>query len=61
MAAIASGSIFGGTACLFSEQMLMCAQSVERSPVKVALCGLPYSLMTFGVTVILYLIFGFAF
>ena len=61
MAAIASGSIFGGTACLFSEQILMCSQSVERPAVKVALCGLPYSFMGFGVTVVLYLIFGFAF
>lgn len=60
MAAIASGSIFGGTACLFSEQILMCSQSVERPAVKVALCGLPYSFMGFGMTIVLYLIFGFA-
>lgn len=60
MAAIASGSIFGGTACLFSEQILMCSQSVERPAVKVALCGLPYSFMGFGITIVLYVIFGFA-
>lgn len=59
VAAIASGSIFGGTACLFSEQILMCSQSVERPPVKVALCGLPYSLSAFAITVILYLLFGY--
>ncbi|MCL2580538.1 MAG: hypothetical protein FWE32_11020 [Oscillospiraceae bacterium] len=61
MAAIASGSIFGGTACFFAEQNLMCSQSVERPPVRVALGGLPYSLLGFVVTVILYLIVGFAY
>lgn len=59
MAAIASGAIFGGTACFFSEQMLMCSQSVQRPPVRVALCGLPYSLTAFSLASILYLIFGF--
>ena len=60
MAAIASGSIFGGTACFFAEQILMCSQAVQRPPVRVALGGLPYSLLGFAVTVILYLIVGFA-
>lgn len=59
VAAIASGSIFGGTACLFSEQILMCSQSVERESVKVALTGLPYNLMAFASASILYLTFGF--
>lgn len=59
MAAIASGAIFGGTACFFSEQMLMCSQSVQRPPVRVALCGLPYSLTAFALASILYLVFGF--
>jgi len=59
MAAIVSGSVFGGTACFFAEQVLMCAQSVQRPPVRVALGGLPYSLTGFAVTVILYFIFGF--
>lgn len=59
VAAIASGSIFGGTACFFAEQILMCSQSVQRPPMRVALGGLPYSVTAFIGTTILYLIFGF--
>jgi len=59
MAAIVSGSVFGGTACFFAEQNLMCAQSVHRPPMRVALCGLPYSIFGFIVTAIAYLIAGF--
>lgn len=60
MAAVVSGAIFGGTACFFAEQILMCSHSVQRPPVRVALGGLPYSILGFILTVILYLIFGFA-
>ena len=60
MAAIVSGAVFGGTACFFAENILMCAQSVQRPPVRVALAGLPYSILGFIVSVVLYLIFGFA-
>jgi Na+/H+ antiporter NhaC len=60
MAAIVSGSVFGGTSCFFAEQMLMCSQAVERPTVRLALTGLPYSLLGGVVTVGLYLIFGFA-
>ncbi len=59
IAAVVSGSVFGGTACFFAEQILMVSQSVKRPPVKVAIGGLPYSLTGFVLTVILYLIFGF--
>ena len=60
IAAIVSGSVFGGTACFFAEQNLMCSQSVQRPPVRVALGGLPYSILGFIVTAIAYLIVGFA-
>jgi len=60
VAAIVSGSVFGGTACFFAEQILMCSQAVQRPPVRVALGGLPYSLLGFVITTVLYLIFGFA-
>lgn len=59
MAAVVSGSVFGGTACFFAEQILMVSQSVKRPPVKVALGGLPYSGLGFVIAVILYLVFGF--
>jgi Na+/H+ antiporter NhaC len=60
MAAIVSGSVFGGTACFFAEQILMCSQAVQRPPVRVALGGLPYSILAAVVTIVLYLVFGFA-
>jgi hypothetical protein len=59
MAAVVSGAVFGGTACFFAEQILMCSQAVQRPPVRVAMGGLPYSVLGFVLTVILYLIFGF--
>jgi Na+/H+ antiporter NhaC len=59
VAAIDSGSVLGGTACFFAEQMLMCSQAVQRPPVKVALGGLPYSILAFVCTAVLYVIFGF--
>ena len=60
MAAIVSGAVFGAIACFFAENILMCAQSVQRPPVRVALAGLPYNILGFVVSTILYLIFGFA-
>jgi Na+/H+ antiporter NhaC len=59
-AAIVSGSVFGGTACFFAEQMLMCSQAVRRPTVRVAIGGLPYSVFGGIITIGLYLVFGFA-
>jgi hypothetical protein len=58
VAAIVSGSVFGGTACFFAEQMLMCSQAVQRPPVRVAVGGLPYSITGGVITIVLYLVFG---
>jgi len=60
VAAIVSGSVFGGTACFFAEQILMCSQAVQRPPVKVAIGGLPYSVFGGVIAVGLFLVFGFA-
>jgi Na+/H+ antiporter NhaC len=59
-AAIVSGSVFGGTACFFAEQMLMCSQAVRRPTMRVAIGGLPYSIFGGIITTGLYLIAGFA-
>jgi hypothetical protein len=59
VAAIVSGSVFGGTACFFAEQMLMCSQAVRRPSVRVALAGLPYSILGGVVAVALYLVCGY--
>ncbi|MDR1068901.1 MAG: hypothetical protein LBL36_06640 [Clostridiales Family XIII bacterium] len=58
--AFVSGSVFGGTACFFAEQILMCSQAVQRPPLRVALGGLPYSIFAFALTAVLYLVTGFA-
>lgn len=58
VAAIVSGSVFGGTACFFAEQILMCSQAVKRPPVRVAIGGLPYSIFAGLIAIVLYLIFG---
>lgn len=59
VAAIVSGSVFGGTSCFFAEQMLMCGQAVKRPSVRVAIGGLPYNIIAGVVVIVLYLIFGF--
>ncbi|MDR2457569.1 MAG: TRAP transporter large permease subunit [Clostridiales Family XIII bacterium] len=59
VAAIVSGSVFGGTACFFAEQMLMCSQAVQRPTVRLAVGGLPYSISGGIITIGLYLVFGF--
>jgi Na+/H+ antiporter NhaC len=58
--AIVSGSVFGGTACFFAEQILMCSQAVQRPPLRVALGGLPYSVLSFVLAAVLYLAAGFS-
>lgn len=59
MAAIASGSVFGGTTCFFAEQILMCSQSVEKKPVELAFAALPYNVSAFVISAIAYLALGY--
>lgn len=58
MAAVVSGAICGGTTCFFGEQMLMCGQSVERKSIELAPCVLPYGIIAFVLSAVLYIILG---
>lgn len=60
MAATVSGAVCGGTACFFGEQMLMCSQAIEKKPTELAVANLPYSLIAFFGTILIYAILGFA-
>ncbi|HPR24071.1 MAG TPA: Na+/H+ antiporter NhaC family protein [Bacillota bacterium] len=59
MAAAVSGAVCGGTSCFFGEQMLMCSQSVEKKPTELAVANLPYSIIAFVGTAVIYAILGF--
>ena len=57
--AIVSGSVFGGMACFFSEQMLMSSTSCEIRPNDQAICLFPYAILVCIVSAVMYLIAGF--
>jgi len=59
MAAAVSGAVCGGTSCFFGEQMLMCSQAVEKKPTELAVANLPYSIIAFVGTAVIYGILGF--
>lgn len=59
MAAAVSGAVCGGTSCFFGEQMLMCSQAVEKKPTELAVANLPYSIIAFVGTAVIYAILGF--
>lgn len=59
MAAVVSGAICGGTSCFFGEQMLMCGQAVEKDSVELASVALPYAIICFVLTSIIYCVLGF--
>ena len=58
MAAIVSGAVCGGTSCFLGEQLLMCGQAVERKSTEMGMAGLPYSIIAFVGTAIIYVILG---
>ena len=59
MAAAVSGAVCGGTSCFFREQMLLCSQAVEKKPTELAVANLPYSIIAFVGTAVIYAILGF--
>ena len=60
IAAAVSGAVCGGTSCFFGEQMLMCSHAVEKKPTELAVANLPYSIIAFVGSIIIYTILGFA-
>ncbi len=59
MAAAVSGSVCGGNACYFGEQMLLVSEAVELPPAKLAAANLPYAAIAAIATGIFYLVMGF--
>lgn len=59
MAAIVSGGVCGGVSCFFGEQMLLASKAVERKATDLAVVSLPYTLIGFALTAIVYLVLGF--
>ncbi len=60
IAAVVSGAVCGGTTCFFGEQMLMVSQSVQRKSTELAVVNLPYAIIAFVATGIIYAVLGFA-
>ncbi len=59
LGAIISGSVFGGMACFFSEQMLMSSTSCEIRPNDQAICLFPYAMLGCVISAVMFLIAGF--
>lgn len=59
MAAAVSGSVCGGNACFFGEQMLLVSEAVELPPSKLGYANLPYAIIAAVATAIFYLVMGF--
>ncbi|MFI5172150.1 MAG: Na+/H+ antiporter NhaC family protein [Chitinophagales bacterium] len=56
--AIISAGVFGANACLYSDATILTAQSTETHNMQHGLTQLPFALLAFGVTCIVYLILG---
>ncbi|MFW2368121.1 MAG: Na+/H+ antiporter NhaC family protein [Desulforhopalus sp.] len=59
LGAIISGSVFGGMACFFSEQMIMSSTSCEIRPNDQAICLLPYAMVASVISAAMFLVGGF--
>jgi Na+/H+ antiporter NhaC len=59
--AVVSAGVFGANACLYSDATILTAQSTDTNNLDHALSQLPYALMAFGISALIYLAMGFAF
>jgi Na+/H+ antiporter NhaC len=59
--AVVSAGVFGANACLYSDATILTAQSTDTNNLDHALSQLPYALMAFGISTLIYLGMGFAF
>jgi tetracycline resistance efflux pump len=57
--ALASGTVWGAAACLFSDNRVLTSQSCKVDMMKHAISQFPYQLVIYGVSSLLYLIAGF--
>ena len=57
--AVVSAGVFGANACLYSDSTVLTAQSTECNNLDNGLAQLPYALISFSLSCIVYLIFGY--
>ncbi|MBK9729766.1 MAG: sodium:proton antiporter [Chitinophagaceae bacterium] len=57
--AVVSAGVFGANACLYSDATILTAQSTDTNNLDHALSQLPFALIAFGISVLVYLGFGF--
>lgn len=57
--AVISAGVFGANACLYSDATILTSQSTDMNNLDHALSQLPYALIAFGITVLIYLGFGY--
>ncbi len=58
--AVVSAGVFGANACLYSDASVLTGQSTEISNLEHGLSQLPYALIAFGISCVLYLSLGYA-
>lgn len=57
--AVVSAGVFGANACLYSDATVLTSQSTESNNLSNGFAQLPYALLSFGLSCIAYLIFGY--
>jgi tetracycline resistance efflux pump len=57
--AVVSAGVFGANACLYSDATVLTAQSTECNNLDNGLAQLPYALIAFGLSCLVYVIFGY--
>jgi tetracycline resistance efflux pump len=57
--AVVSAGVFGANACLYSDATVLTAQSTECNNLDNGLSQLPYALIAFAISCVVYIIFGY--
>jgi len=57
--AVVSAGVLGANACLYSDATVLTAQSTECNNMEHGLSQLPYAMIAFGVTAVVYLVLGY--
>jgi len=59
--AVVSAGVFGANACLYSDATILTAQSTDTNNIDHALSQLPYALLAFGISAVIYVGMGYIF
>jgi Na+/H+ antiporter NhaC len=59
--AVVSAGVFGANACLYSDATILTAQSTDTNNLDHALSQLPYALIAFGISAVIYVGMGYWF